>query len=168
VSGVSHQHDIAIALIVVFGIQVCMAVIYRLYKWRWLRITFSPGGGVLAAVGGVAIEDTSAADTRTAFAAMTDGLAALKADVKELNVSLGGKVDGVGTSVEGIRAQLDKAGHAAYFWNISSLLFGIAGVVLGVAALNLGHSPGVPGSTRRAEGAAAVPRTRTGALALGR
>jgi hypothetical protein len=136
----ASQQDIAIALIIVFGIQVCMAVIYRLYKWRWLRIPVSLGGGGVVGAANAAIEDTSAADARAAFTAMTNGLADLKAEVKDLNVSLGEKVDVVGTGVEGIRTQLTQAGHVAFFWNISSLVFGLAGVVLGVVALYLARA----------------------------
>jgi hypothetical protein len=39
------------------------------------------------------------------------------------------------TRVTDIRTQLTKAGHAAYFWNISSLLFGLLGVIIGILAL---------------------------------
>lgn len=54
-----------------------------------------------------------------------------------MNVSLVATVGEVNTNVKVIRAQLDKAKGAAYFWNISSFFFGAAGVVIGVIALYL-------------------------------
>jgi hypothetical protein len=117
-------------MIVVFGVQSCAALIYLLYKWKWLRIHLSLGGGGLG-LGNVIIQDTSAEDIRSALAKVTTELA----DIKRANVSLGEKVDGVSTGVTGIRTQLDKAGRQTYFWNITSLLFGAAGVVIGILTL---------------------------------
>lgn len=129
-SGANHQHVIAIVMIVVFGVQGCAALIYLLYKKVRIPISFSPGGG-LAGIGNVIIQDTSAEDIRKAFAKVDTELT----EIKKVNASLAETVNEVNSGVKDIRAELQRAGHQAVFWNVISLAFGAAGVVIGILTL---------------------------------
>jgi hypothetical protein len=179
-SGVSHQQVMAIALIVVFGIQFCFALGYLLCKKvgspASLARRLLAGAGrrresrrLRAAIG----YGFSAGDARSAGAVTTPeppespeppgppentetklaGITTIVEQIRDLvvekfaetNSALEGvdtkvseastKVDGVGSDVRDIRKQLTDAGRTAFRWNISSLVFGAAGVIIGILAL---------------------------------
>jgi hypothetical protein len=159
--GASHQHDIAIALLIVFGIQFCVASGYllpKLYKKvgspaSWgrrftrrlaLRSTArrDEGAGITGIAGGPSAGDAGKAAEPSEKVEIT--LADLQAIIERGNASSAAglteilsEVRKTNTGVTDIGTKLKEAGHAALLWNISSLVFGAAGVVLGVLALNL-------------------------------
>jgi hypothetical protein len=93
--------------------------------------------------------ETDLADLKAALKQATDLLAEKIAEVntavKDADFKIDGvsgkvaeastKIDGVSNGVAGIRAKLDRAGRGTFFWNVSSLLFGVAGVVIGILTL---------------------------------
>lgn len=192
-----HQHDIAIALIVVFGIETGAALVYLLYKrarpffslvkragsplrLRFRRASPTPESvarergraplsgsfaGATAAAIGPAPEpsgkaETNLVDLRKLLEQVAETITEVHTTVKEVkttvkdsDLKLDGvstkvteasttvteastKVDGVASDVTEIRRQLNKAGHAAVFWNVSSFVFGVAGVAIGIITLH--------------------------------
>jgi hypothetical protein len=183
-----HQHDIAIVMIVVSGIESGAALVYLLYKKaspffrrrrkagsalksRFRRARATPEraleDGTFALYLGDLREvpepsenvETDLGDLKKLMEQVVVKITEVNATVKEANTTVkdsslkidgvstqideastkvdeaSTKIDGVASGVTDIRNQLDKAGHVAIFWNVSSLLFGVAGVVIGILAL---------------------------------
>ncbi len=121
----ASQHGLAIATIVVFGVQGAVALGYLLYKTVGITVPV-PGGVADSHIG-----DNSAKEIRNAVAAINT----VKEEIKASNKDLSDKVVKLDAGVGELQRQLGKAGREAYFWNIANLLFGAAGVVIGIIAL---------------------------------
>jgi hypothetical protein len=126
----SSQHTIAIVLIVVFGFQAFIALLYLLYKTVGIPI-IRPTGGIGT---GVAQESPVEIEVKK-DTGVSEAVAKIETLVKELEESdaaLGEKVDsGFGS----MQNQLTKAGREANIWNLANVIFGATGVIIGIIAL---------------------------------